>query len=44
MSDVAVEEVIEPVLLSLGFIDHGPRGRIITDLGIKHFEKNKLTK
>ena len=38
MSDTAVEEVVEPVLLSLGYIDHSPRGRIITEAGKRHIE------
>ncbi len=31
-----LEDVIEPYLLSLGFIERTPRGRTITDLGISH--------
>ncbi len=31
-----VEEVVEPYLLSLGFIERSPRGRIITESGTLH--------
>jgi Holliday junction DNA helicase RuvB len=31
-----LEDVIEPYLLSLGFIERTPRGRTITDAGINH--------
>ena len=31
-----VEDVVEPYLLSLGFIERTPRGRTITDMGIEH--------
>ncbi len=33
-----LEDVIEPYLLSLGFIERTPRGRSITDAGINHIE------
>lgn len=36
MSESAVEDTIEPILLSLGFIDHSPRGRILTPEGHRH--------
>ena len=36
-----VEEVYEPYLLQLGFIDRTPRGRVITKRAIEHIEKNK---
>lgn len=32
-----IEEVYEPYLIQLGFIQRTPRGRIITELGYKHF-------
>jgi Holliday junction DNA helicase RuvB len=31
-----IEDVVEPYLLSLGFIERTPRGRTITDMGIEH--------
>ena len=36
-----IEDVIEPYLMQLGFIQRTPRGRIVTDAGYKHlgFEK-----
>ncbi|MFH1661675.1 MAG: Holliday junction branch migration DNA helicase RuvB [Candidatus Falkowbacteria bacterium] len=36
-----VEEVYEPYLMRLGFIDRSPRGRIITDIGYKHLGRKK---
>ncbi|MDR1541651.1 MAG: Holliday junction branch migration DNA helicase RuvB [Clostridiales bacterium] len=33
----AIEDVSEPYLLQLGFIQRTPRGRVATDLGYKHF-------
>ncbi|WP_058485044.1 Holliday junction branch migration DNA helicase RuvB [Defluviitalea phaphyphila] len=32
-----IEDVYEPFLIQLGFINRTPRGRVITDLGYKHF-------
>ncbi len=40
-----IEDVLEPYLLQLGFINRTPRGRIITEGAIKHLKidpKNKL--
>ncbi len=31
-----IEDVYEPYLLQLGFIQRTPRGRVITELGRKH--------
>jgi Holliday junction DNA helicase RuvB len=31
-----IEDVYEPYLLQLGFIQRTPRGRIVTDLGREH--------
>ncbi len=31
-----IENVYEPYLMQLGFLDRSPRGRILTDLGFKH--------
>ncbi len=35
-----VEDVVEPYLLSLGFIERTPRGRTITDMGIEHINES----
>ncbi len=38
----AIEDVYEPYLLRLGFLDRSPRGRIVTDIAYKHLgRKNK---
>lgn len=42
MSETAIEEVVEPILLSLGFMDHSPRGRILTGSGYNHLKKQGL--
>jgi Holliday junction DNA helicase RuvB len=36
-----IEDVIEPYLMQLGFVQRTPRGRVVTDLGYQHlgFEK-----
>ncbi|MBU4257192.1 Holliday junction branch migration DNA helicase RuvB [Candidatus Parcubacteria bacterium] len=36
-----VEEIYEPYLMRLGFLDRSPRGRIVTDIGYKHLGKKK---
>lgn len=36
-----IEDVYEPYLMRLGFLDRGPRGRIVTDIGHKHLGKKK---
>jgi len=36
-----IEEVYEPFLMQLGFIDRSPRGRIATDAAYKHLGKKK---
>jgi len=36
-----IEEVYEPYLLQLGFLDRSPRGRIVTDIAYKHLGKKK---
>jgi Holliday junction DNA helicase RuvB len=33
-----IEEVYEPYLLQLGFIDRTPRGRVATDRAFEHFQ------
>jgi Holliday junction DNA helicase RuvB len=35
-----IEDVYEPYLIQLGYIQRTPRGRIVTDLGYKHFGLN----
>ncbi len=37
----AIEDVYEPYLLRLGFIDRSPRGRIVTDIGYNHLGKKR---
>ncbi|MCK4540501.1 Holliday junction branch migration DNA helicase RuvB [Candidatus Parcubacteria bacterium] len=36
-----IEEVYEPYLMQLGFIDRSPRGRVATDLAYKHLGKQR---
>ncbi len=36
-----IEDVIEPYLMQLGFVQRTPRGRIITDLGYQHLGLEK---
>jgi Holliday junction DNA helicase RuvB len=36
-----IEEVYEPYLMQLGFLDRSPRGRIVTDIAYKHLKKKK---
>ncbi len=36
-----VEDVYEPYLMRLGFIDRSPRGRIVTDIGYKHLGRKR---
>ena len=31
-----IENIYEPYLMQLGFLDRSPRGRLLTDLGYKH--------
>lgn len=33
----SIEEVIEPYLIQIGFLNRTPRGRIATDAAYKHF-------
>ncbi|PLX22027.1 Holliday junction branch migration DNA helicase RuvB [Candidatus Parcubacteria bacterium] len=37
-----VEDVYEPYLMQLGFIDRSPRGRIVTDIAYRHLGKKRL--
>lgn len=36
-----IEDVYEPYLMQLGFLDRSPRGRIVTDIAYKHLGKKK---
>jgi len=36
-----IEEVYEPYLMQLGFLDRSPRGRMVTDIGYTHMGKKK---
>ena len=36
-----IEDVIEPYLMQLGFVQRTPRGRVITDLGYAHLGLEK---
>lgn len=37
-----IEEMYEPYLMQLGFIDRSPRGRIVTDIAYKHLGRKKV--
>ena len=43
-SSETIEDVYEPYLIQLGYIQRTPRGRIVTDLGYKHFGFEYLQK
>jgi Holliday junction DNA helicase RuvB len=36
-----IEDVYEPYLMRLGFLDRSPRGRLVTDSGYRHLGKKK---
>ncbi len=36
----SIEEIIEPYLIQIGFLDRTPRGRLATRLAYNHFSKN----
>lgn len=36
-----IEDVYEPYLMRLGFINRSPRGRVVTDIAYKHLKKAK---
>ncbi|MCD6422160.1 Holliday junction branch migration DNA helicase RuvB [bacterium] len=38
-----LEEIYEPYLLRLGFIQRTPRGRVITEKAVKHLKNNSLS-
>lgn len=40
---VTLEDVVEPYLLQIGFINRTPKGRIATDKAIEHLEELKYT-
>jgi Holliday junction DNA helicase RuvB len=33
----SIEEMIEPYLIQIGFLNRTPRGRIVTDAAYRHF-------
>lgn len=37
-----IENIYEPYLMQLGFLDRSPRGRLLTDLGFKHLNLKRL--
>lgn len=37
-----IEDVYEPYLMQLGFLDRSPRGRMVTDFGYKHLGKKRI--
>ena len=39
-----IEDVYEPYLLQIGFLNRTPRGRVVTEKGFKHVNKEKLKK
>lgn len=39
-----IEDVYEPYLMRLGFIDRSPRGRVVTDIAYKHLKKQRNKK
>lgn len=39
--DATLEDVIEPYLMQIGFIEKTQRGRVITDAGLEYLESNK---
>ncbi|QSX06410.1 Holliday junction branch migration DNA helicase RuvB [Sedimentibacter sp. zth1] len=39
-----IEDVYEPYLLQIGFINRTPRGRIVTEKGFKHVKKERAKK
>lgn len=38
---VTIEDVYEPYLLQIGFLNRTPRGRVVTEFGYKHVSKEK---
>lgn len=39
--DSTIEDIYEPYLIQLGFIDRSPRGRVVTDLGYRHLGRTR---
>lgn len=39
---ITIEEVYEPYLLQIGFIQRTPRGRVVTHIGYEHFGMNPI--
>ena len=42
--EATIEEVYEPYLIQIGFIERTPRGRVVTDAGFAHFGLTKPEK
>ncbi len=40
----SIEEIIEPYLIQIGFLNRTPRGRLVTRLAYQHFGLNELLK
>lgn len=38
-----IEDVYEPYLLQIGYLNRTPRGRVVTELGYRHVNKHKKT-
>ncbi len=36
-TEESIEEMIEPYLIQIGFLNRTPRGRIVTDAAYRHF-------
>ena len=39
-----IEDVYEPYLIQLGFLQRTPRGRIVTDLGLAHVASDQAAR
>jgi Holliday junction DNA helicase RuvB len=37
-----IEDVYEPYLMRLGFLDRSPRGRVVTDIAYRHLKREKI--
>ena len=38
-----IEELYEPYLIQMGFLNRTPRGRVATDLAYQHFNRNRIS-
>jgi Holliday junction DNA helicase RuvB len=41
---MTIEEIIEPYLIQIGFLNRTPRGRMATQLAYQHFAMNESTR